>query len=80
VVVAHDKGRASVLLVAAQRSNPSSPGTRRTNSRFWCSGLMINLIRDVKRLSDLADEPSALENNDLRFQIAVQRRPLTLLI
>jgi hypothetical protein len=41
---------------------------------------MINLIRDVKRLSDLADEPSALENNDLRFQIAVQRRPLTLLI
>jgi hypothetical protein len=34
---------------------------------------LVAWIQDIKGLSDLADRPSALENKDLRFQIAVQR-------
>lgn len=37
-------------------------------------------MKAVKRLADLADKRSAIENKDLRFHVAVQGRPLTLLI
>ena len=36
----------------------------------------INIARDVKRLVDLVEKASKLENKDLRFCVAVQSRPL----
>jgi hypothetical protein len=36
----------------------------------------INIARDVKRLVDLVEKASKLENKDPRFCVAVQSRPL----
>jgi hypothetical protein len=41
---------------------------------------LLFLGGSVRRFADLVDKFLAIGNKDLRFQVAVQRRPLTILI
>jgi len=69
---------ATRLDLAIERSNRAKLIEGRVVERDHQTNKEMILIDEVSDcFACPADPPSAQENNDLRFQVAVQRRPLT---